>query len=280
MKLGISMWSYVAPWKRGEIDIPGFIRESKHLGADGVELLDFFWRDREAELSQVEHALQETGLPVGVYSVGNDFVSPDPEIREAQLQVIKDGVDNAAHFGAGVVRVFSGNWREDISFDDAFAWIVEGLRAGAEYAESKGIVIALENHGRLAGRSDQVVKIIEAVANPAMKANPDTGNFLLVHQAPHEALEQVAPYAGMVHFKDFHEVSKDFPGFAYTSTDGFKYVGTAIGEGDVALAECVKELKAAGFNGWLNIEYEGEEDPREALPRSVANTRKFMEGAL
>jgi sugar phosphate isomerase/epimerase len=81
----------------------------------------------------------------------------------------------------------------------------------------------------------------------------------------------------MVHFKDFHEVSADYSGFAYTSLDGLKYRGTAIGEGDVALASCLTELKSAGFDGWLNIEYEGEEDPRVAIPRSVQTTRRLIE---
>jgi len=276
MKLGVSMWSFVATYKKGEMDIPKFIETAKSLGVDGVELLDFFWKDRDAELASVDAALAATGLPVGVYSIGNDLVTSDPAARAAQVAAIKEGVDNAVHFGAKVVRVFSGNTKEGISFDQAFDWIVEGLREGAEYAQSKGVSLALENHGVLAGKSSQVHKIIEAVGNPAMKANPDTGNFLLVHQAPHEALKDVASVAAMVHFKDFKEAPKDYPGWAYTSTDGLKYIGTAIGEGEVALEACVAELKEAGFDGWLNIEYEGLEDPLTALPRSVAYTRGLL----
>ena len=77
MKLGISMWSYVAATRQG-LDIPGFIREAKRLGVDGVELLDFFWKDRRAEQPAVEAALRETGLTVGVYSVSNNFAQDDP----------------------------------------------------------------------------------------------------------------------------------------------------------------------------------------------------------
>lgn len=276
MKLGVSMWSYVATYKRGEMDIPKFIHTAKSIGADGVELLDFFWKDRAAEIESVDSALAETGLPVGVYSIGNDLVSTDPAKRAEQVAAIKEGVDNAVHFGAKVVRVFSGNTKEGISFEQAFDWIVEGLRDGAQYAESKDVKLALENHGMLAGKSGQVIKIIESVGSPALGANPDTGNFLLVHEAPHEALQVVAKVANMVHFKDFKEAPADHQGWAYTSTDGLKYIGTAIGEGDVALEACVQELAAAGFNGWLNIEYEGTEDPITAMPRSVAYTRSLL----
>jgi sugar phosphate isomerase/epimerase len=271
------MWSYAATVRKGEMDIAGFVRKAKEIGVDGVELLDYFWKDRAAELPIVEAALSETGLPVGVYSVGNDFVNPDSGAREAQLQIIRGGVDNAVHFGAETVRVFAGNLKEGISFDDAFDWIVAGLSQAAQYAESNGVVLALENHGKLAGKSDQVLRILEAVNNPAMKANPDTGNFLLVHQAPHMAVQELARYAGMVHFKDFAEVPDDYEGFAYTSLDGLKYRGTAIGEGEVALTACINALRAVGYDGWLNIEYEGDEDPMTALPRSVKNARAIMQ---
>lgn len=276
MKLGVSMWSYAATVRKGEMDIPGFIRTAKAIGADGVELLDYFWKDRAAETPTVEAALAETGLPVGVYSVSNDFVKPDAGERADQVQVIRSGVDSAVHFGAGVVRVFAGNIKEGISFDDAFDWIVAGLSQAAQYAESKGVVLALENHGKLAGKSDQVLRILEAVNNPFMKANPDTGNFLLVHQSPHTAVAELAHGAGMVHFKDFKEVPEDYEGFAYTSLDGLKYIGTAIGEGEVALAACVDSLRHAGFEGWMNIEYEGAEDPMTALPLSIQNARNIV----
>jgi len=270
------MWSYFAAWKRGEIDIPNFIKTVRDDGAEGVELLDFFWKDRDVEIKAVEAALSETSTPVGVYSISNNFVNADPDIRSKQVQVIRSGVDSAIHFGASVVRVFAGNYDDKHSFHQAFNWIVEGLKASADYAAEKGVVLALENHGRLAGRSDQVKSIIDAVNSPALRANPDTGNFLLVHQAPHDAVKELASLAAMVHFKDFREVPDSHEGFAYVSLDGLKYVGTAVGEGDVALAECVSELKDAKFNGWVNIEYEGTEDPTLALPRSIVNARKYL----
>src|SRR5665213_1286126 len=126
MKLGVSMWSYVATYKKGEMDIPKFIETAKELGVDGVELLDFFWKDQATDMPAVEAALAKTGLPVGVYSIGNDLVNADPAERAKQVASIKTGVDMAVHFGAKVVRVFSGNTKEGISFDQAFDWIVEG----------------------------------------------------------------------------------------------------------------------------------------------------------
>ena len=182
MKLGLSIWSYARAWKAGTLDVPAFIREAARLGADGVELLDAFWRNRPQEESAVRSALQETGLPVCAYSVSNDFVLSD---RTAQLQIVTDGVDSAVQFGAPIVRVFAGNFTDGMDVNAALLSCVKGLSDAAAYAQAHGVTLALENHGRLAGRCDQIAYLLDAVNSPALRANVDTGNFLLVHEAPH-----------------------------------------------------------------------------------------------
>jgi len=279
MKLGLSMWSYAAAYRRGQIGLPGFIQEAKRLGVQGVELLDFFWRDPDAEMPLVRAALQDTGLPVGVYSVANNFVQADPSARAAQSARITEGVDRAVELNAPTVRVFAGDADAAFTSAQCLAWIVEGLTDAARYAHERGVTLALENHGRLAGRADQVQAILDAVASPALKANPDTGNFLLVHQPPPQAVAALAGRAAMCHFKDFRAVPAGHGGFAYESTEGNKFAGTALGEGDVDLPACVSALRGAGFDGWLNIEYEGEEDLFSAVSRSVDYTRLLLQAA-
>ena len=100
MKLGLSMYSYNAAYQQGRIDIPNFIQEAKRLDVQGVELLDFYWRDPATELPEVKAALQDTGLPVGVYAVANNFVNVSEAARVAEVKKITDGVDYAAVFGA------------------------------------------------------------------------------------------------------------------------------------------------------------------------------------
>lgn len=283
MKLGVSMWSFVHPFKAGRIDIPGFIHEAKKMGADGVELLDFFYKERDPERNQALMALEETGLVCSVFSVAQNFAKPDELDRKAEVGKIKFGIDEAVKYGAKTVRVFAGDVHgdSDITFDDARKWIVEGLSEASKIADDAGIKLALENHGKLAGRGDQVRGIIEDVRSlsgvDALGANPDTGNFLLVGQDSHEAIKEVAQYANMVHFKDFVKAPEGFEGFAYQALDGTKFVGTAIGEGSVDLGACVAELKKAGFEGWLNIEYEADEDPFTGVPRSLINARKYLD---
>ncbi|MCH8273504.1 MAG: sugar phosphate isomerase/epimerase [Armatimonadetes bacterium] len=286
MRLGLSMWSYVAVWRRGEIEAPDFMRIALELGAGGVELLDFFFRnqgDWSAETDAILKAQDETGLPVGVFSVANDFSDPRPKKRQDQAEVIHRGVDQAVLFGAGLVRVFAGAGSQAREADEVVGWFVEGLSQASVYASEKGVRLALENHGKFAGRGDQIVEIIERVreksGNDALGANPDTGNFLLVNQDPVEGVRLVAPYAYMGHFKDFAQKPEGHSGHSFAALDGSEFIGTPIGEGSIDLAGCVRALAGASFDGWLNVEYEADEDPITGVPRSMKFARTVVTGA-
>jgi len=292
MHLAVSMWSYFRTWKTGNFDISAFIWEARNAGAEGVELLDFFYKGQGTntgamtaeevapERDKALRALDDTGLPCPIFSVAQNFAKEDPQERAVQLQKIRFGVDEARHFGAKVVRVFAGDLHGNLTFDQSRSWIIEGLTEASLYAQDHDIHLALENHGTLAGRGDQVRGIIEEVreraSNEALGANPDTGNFLLVDQPSHEAIRQVADLAYMVHFKDFAHAPERHEGFAYESLAGKKFVGKAVGEGIVDLHACIAALKDAAFDGWLSVEYEGEEDPLTAVPRSIENARKYL----
>lgn len=282
MKLGVSMYSYVTEVQAGRMDIVSFIHEAKRIGADGVELLDFFYKDVESDRAAAMSALAKTGLPVGVFSVAQNFAKPTSEEREVHLKKILFGVDEAVKYGAKVVRVFAGDVPADASFgfEEARGWIIDGLVAGADYAQSKGIRLALENHGKLAGRGDQVAGIIADVrarcGHDALGANPDTGNFQLVGQQSHDAIREVASLAYMVHFKDFAQGEGE--GRVYRSLDGTPFIGTVIGEGDVDLDACVQALRSAGFDGWVNLEYEGDlPDCKKAVEASLNNARRYLD---
>ncbi|MFN8139572.1 MAG: sugar phosphate isomerase/epimerase family protein [Fimbriimonadales bacterium] len=278
MNLGLSMWSFVGAWKRG-FEVWEFIHKTKEYGVDGVELLDFFFRDQSdwsGEAEKMQSALQETGLRCGVFSVANMF--GDPANRSEQVAVINRGVDQANFFGAGVVRVFSGHGSD--SLEKLMDESVTGLAEACGYAKSKGVKLALENHGLQIGRGDQVAEMImrvrEKTGDDTLGANPDTGNFLLCGNTSVQGTSAVAKYAYMCHFKDFTPAPAGFEGHAYEAVDGTKYVGTAIGEGSADLVGSLDALRAAGFSGWVNIEYEAEEDPFTGVPRSVAASRALV----
>ena len=265
MKLSISMWSVVSAVRAGRMDVPGFIdfaARQQENGARGVELLDYFWADRSAaELDRTRQQVADAGLELAVYSIGNDFFQPDRAVWEQQLADFKTGVETADRLDVRTMRVFSGNAKPGYELEQGLAWIVDGLGAGAEYAAQHGVTLALENHGLMAGRSDQVRRIIDAVGSPALRANIDTGNFLLVNQNPTDAARDLADLAALVHLKDFRRARADETEHVYKGLDGTGFTGAVVGQGEVDLPAIVEILGAAGYDGWLSLEYEGGDDP-------------------
>jgi sugar phosphate isomerase/epimerase len=277
------MWSVFSAVQAGKMDLPGFIEfaaRQQENGAEGVELLDFFWRDREAELPKTRRQVADAGLALAVYSIGNDFFQPDRSQWVAQLADLKTGVDVANQLETSVLRVFSGNAKPDYTFEQGFGWITEGLAAGAEYAAEHGVTLALENHGLMAGRSDQVRRIIEHVNSPALRANLDTGNFLLVNQNPTDAARELADVVALVHLKDFRRAQPEETEHVYKGLDGMAYTGSVVGEGQVDLAAIIAILRKARYGGWLSLEFEGAQDPlTTGVPASLQAAQRLLRQA-
>ncbi len=277
MKLSLSMYSLVSEVQAGRMDLPGFIDFAAAQGVAGVELLDIFWRDAERELPMVKERIAAAGLEMAVYSISNDFIQPEPSARLKQLADLKRGVDISLELGTGVMRVFSGSAREGVSQQRGMAWIIEGLAAGAAYAEQKGVTLALENHGSFAGRSDQVRDIIEHVASPALRVNLDTGNFLPVGQDPLQAAKDLADLVALVHLKDMGLAAPDESEHVFIDPEGRSLAGAVLGDGLVDLTGIYQTLAKADYDGWWSLEYEGSVDPLTlGVPHSLAMARKFL----
>jgi sugar phosphate isomerase/epimerase len=277
MKLSLSMWSVVETVKAGKMTLPQFIDFASTQNVKGIELLDYFWKDEKREIPQAKKQAADKGLEIGVYSIGNDFFQPDAAARAQQLEAVKHGVDVANELGVNLVRVFSGSYREGYILEQGIGWVIDGLSQAARYAEQNHVTLALENHGLIAGRSDQVKDIISKVNSPALRANIDTGNFLLVGQNPTEAARMLASLAALVHLKDFRKPDPGQTVHVYRGLDGSTFTGAVTGEGMVDLPAIVSILREAGYNGWLSLEYEGPDDPLTiGVPKSLDAARRLI----
>lgn len=277
MKLSVSMYSCVLAVRAGQLDLMGFVDFAATQDVAGVELLDIFWTDAEREIPQVKARIADAGLEVAVYSISNNFTEPEASARARELADLKRGVDIAVELDVNLMRVFSGNAREGLSLAQGMEWILEGLSAGAAYAESRGVTLALENHGRFAGRSDQVRDIIEQVDSPALRVNFDTGNFLPVGQDPVAAARELADLTVLVHLKDIRHAVDNEPSHVFPDPSGKLLTGSVIGDGLVDIAAVIAVLREAGYDGWLSLEFEGSEDPVSVgVPRSLAAAREFL----
>jgi len=78
------------------------------------------------------------------------------------------------------------------------------IAAIAGRAMDLGIVVALENHGDLLDRGQQILEFIREVGHPAVRVNYDTGNAWYYARGglnPVEELAELAPVVAHVHLK-------------------------------------------------------------------------------
>ncbi|RAU96166.1 sugar phosphate isomerase/epimerase [Paenibacillus sp. YN15] len=264
MELSLSMWSVHRSVKENGWTVLDFVDFCNKEGIKQVELLNVFWKNAAIELPAVAAAMKSKGVRASSYAVSNDFAKEDPAERKAALQEILDALPVAQTLGVNVIRVFSGNLTEHVTYDNALDWIAEGLSAAAEAAGKAGITLCLENHGKLAGSGVQVKAILDRVNSPYLKSTFDTGNFLLVDEEPLKALDVLIDDVAHVHFKDFIQQADG----RYKSLAGAAFEGVSLGLGDVDLAAIVRRLKERGYQGAYVLEYEGLGSEAEGIRKS------------
>ena len=255
------MWSYVRDIEAGKVDTKSFLRRANELGFRHVELLDHFRMGSEQEAMELCGKL---GLSVASWSIANDFAVKDLNAPVAKLQ---EDLRTAKRLGAPVLRVFSGEPKPGMEYEEARNLIIEGFRRCAPLAEELGVTMAIENHGAMSGRGAQVRALINGVGSHNFAAAPDLGSFFTVGDDPVETVKMLLPDVAHVHVWDC------------VRTAAGSCENTIIGEGCVDIKGVVKVLKDGGYNGVVSMEYEGPEPEDEGVVKSTKYLKDVFESA-
>lgn len=273
MKPSVCHYSFHRTWTAEKWTCDTLADVIKDLGVGAVDFHVRFLGDPDSAAERITKALERTGLALSGLSMSNNFNQEDRAELDKQVQAVKTWLKVAAAVEAPASRIFGGHIgdRSDKAQLDAGMERIEyGLRQVAEEAERLGVVLALENHGGLPCTGEEQVAVIEKIGSQNLRATVDVGNYLQGDQKPEDGTRVAAPYAAYVHFKDF--VKTDDP------NRRFGLAGSTVGEGIVDHAACLAELAKAGFSGYVALEYEGSEDEREGVRKSLEYMRKVMAG--
>ena len=123
--------------------------------------------------------------------------------------------------------------------------------------------------------------IISADMNEAIKEIPDlkitfdSGNVLTGGEDPVQGFLNSKDNIVHTHFKDW-TLSTDKKG--KKGLDGRYYSPALIGEGIVDHKSVLKVMKNAGYDGYINLEYEGNKyNPMEAMLKGLKTLQNIME---
>ena len=118
IRLGVSSYSY---WhfKGDKYPIESVIDDAGRLGFDGVEVLHRQMNDEStAYLNQLKRQAFLNGLDLIQFSIHQDFVSPDAQVRRKEIDHTIRCIGMAAQLGIPSIRLNSGRWKTIASFDD------------------------------------------------------------------------------------------------------------------------------------------------------------------
>jgi sugar phosphate isomerase/epimerase len=254
MKTSCSSWSYHRVITDKKMTQMSWIDECARLELDGVELLGYHFPARDAAyLRDLKKRCADRYLTIAMVSAGGHLTTLDDAQRAADVQEIGQWMDVALYLGAPLVRFFCGSGPELAAGGPAlYAKVLAAMKQVADMAEKKGVIAALENHGGTS--ADQLLAFQRDVGSPWFKFTLDTGNFpptSRVGLETYTSIERCAPHAAIVHAKFFN-----------VRPDGR--------DADFDWARIHGILRKAGFNGFLSVEYEGEDADEIATMRRIA----------
>lgn len=272
IRIGVSTYSY---WHFDKVKYPieKVIENAARLGFDGVEILH---RQMESEdkkyLNNLKRLAFSNGLALFFLSIHQNFVFPEKEKRQRDIDHTKKCIDLAHYLGCPAIRLNSGRWGTSGSFqqmldagghetplpgykeEDGFKWCIESINECIPHAESAGVIMALENHWGLTTKVDDLLRIYKEVNSPWLGINADTGNFV---GDPYPQLEKLAPHAIVVQAKTYYG-----GGVYYTR--------------ELDYTRIAKILRDAGFKGYVSLEMEGKEEADVAVAKSLKVLRDAL----
>ena len=259
------------------------VAKAKEMGFDAIEFVDLTGENLEEQkeyAKKIKAEADRVGIEINAYTIGACLYKDTQEEMDAEVERLKGQLDVANLLGAKVMRhdvcYGLGKTGNSRSFDLMLPTIAENARKVTEYAATLGIKTCSENHGFIAQDSDRVERLFNAVNHDNYGLLVDMGNFLCVDENPATAVSRVAPYAVHAHAKDMIASDKPFEGHSIVTRGGNYLLGTVVGEGNVPVAQCIRILKKAGYDGFLSIEYEGREDCIDGIARGLKNLKKIF----
>jgi sugar phosphate isomerase/epimerase len=270
-RIGVSTYSFWQFRNKDLRDVETNIDMAAEMGFDGVEILH---RQMEKESNDYLQRLKRraflNGLDLMGFSTHQTFLRPDKAEREKNIDHTIHCIELAYAMGIATMRVNTGTWGTSKNFDelmanrgieppikgftddDGFKWTIDSFAKIIKTAEKCGVTMGLENHWGLGRTPEGVLRVVDALDSPWLQITVDTGNFL---EDPYDRLEKIAPKAALVQSKTYYG-----GGLWYTL--------------DLDNDRIARLLKKHNYHGYISLEFEGKEDPRTAVPKSLAMLRK------
>ena len=269
MKLGLIN----SAWAQAGRDTAWGLRKTKELGFDTVDIFADPLEIGARERRLIRDECRRLELPiVSVCCVAVGLVDFSKSVQRFHLDRVRAYLDLVYEFEARNLLLVLGEYiwnREVIPPAEQWRTGVENCRKLAEYAESLDLQIALELEPfplSLLNSVDSMVRFIDDVDHPALKANIDVSHLLLAH-VPAGEIRRLKGKAIHVHISD---------------CDGKVHGDLPPGRGVVDFPPYLQEIHDLGIDGAVSIELEYSPEPdriEEWVAEAYRETDRLMRQA-
>jgi len=257
-KISLAQWSLNKAIFGKKIKPIDFPKVAKHdYGCYAVEYVNQFYMDKKNDDAFLKE-LQQRCIDLDVTSVlimcddEGALGDADSTKQAKAVQNHHRWVDWAKVLGCHSIRVNAETGGKG-TFEETMQRAADGLAKLTEYGDKHGINIIVENHGGLSSNGKWLSGVMKKVNHPRCGTLPDFGNFYDYDR--YQGVEDLMPFAKGVSAKSY-----DF------NADG--------DEVKINFEKMLKIVKAAGYRGYIGIEYEGE---RMSEPDGIRATKKLLE---
>jgi D-psicose/D-tagatose/L-ribulose 3-epimerase len=238
------MFTYsVTQWIFGVEPLEASFQRLKRFGYDGIEMGG---EPEKLNLDEVKDLMAQYGMGCtsicGIYSPERDLSSSDETVRSGAVQYVKSCVDMAVELGAAVVIVVPspvGKSGPDTTAKEEWANAVRSLREAGQYAQAKGIRLAIEALNRfetyLVNKLELAKQLVHQVGVPSVGIMADLFHMNIEERDISRAIRSISPYLVHVHIAD--------------------NTREAAGLGSIDFTEVIRTLIEIGYQGAITMEF-------------------------
>ncbi|MFP5111657.1 sugar phosphate isomerase/epimerase family protein [Bacillaceae bacterium C204] len=245
MKIACSSQTFDTQLLEKKLSLKEFIQFcSTHDFIKGVELEDkhIFYPEDQEYLNGIVDLSKQFQLPIVNLAFDCNFGYESIEKNELELHKVQEWIKVAKTLQIPNFRLFAG-W-PDVNKEEQWNTMIQYVNKASDLIEQAGMTVVIENHnhGGFLSSSDDVLRLFKDLNRPSIKLLLDTGNY--VDQL--SGVLKTAHYSGHVHAK-VKEITE---------------TGEAV---DIEYPTILKKLSEVQYDGWLSIEYEGNEEPKSIV---------------
>lgn len=253
--ISLAQWSLHKKLFAKEMDNLDFPAMAKNTyGISVVEYVNQFFKDKakdEKYLAELLKRCNDNGVKNHLIMCDGEgeMGSPDAKVRNEAVENHYKWVDAAKYLGCATIRVnaFGQGSAEEVQKSAA-----ESLSKLGEYAAKTGINVIVENHGGYTSNGEWLAATMKKVGRKNVGTLPDFGNFCIKREGGAQwgtkCIEEYDRYKGVGEMMPFAKGVS-------AKTHDFDEQGNCI---ETDYLKMLKVVKAAGFNGYMGIEYEGD----------------------